>query len=159
MKRILVLTMVLALGVSGVPLAAQQKVGTIGGIAKDACQSRQKDAKVQLRNVDTGALAGSTIPDKEGNFTFTGILPANYVAELLSKDGKVIDVSKSVAVAAGAIVKAVTVGSSAPCETPFFQSTAGLLLLGVGAAGAVAGVAVVKGKKDKKDKKDASPKK
>ncbi|MCX6544994.1 MAG: carboxypeptidase-like regulatory domain-containing protein [Acidobacteria bacterium] len=143
MKRILILTMVLALGVSGVPLAAQQpQIGTIEGFARDACQSRLKDAKIQLRNVDTGVLAGSTITDKEGKFTFAGILPANYVAELLNKDGKVTDVSKSVAVAAGAVVKDVAVGSSAPCAVPFFLSTAGLLLLGAIAAGAVVGVVV-----------------
>jgi Carboxypeptidase regulatory-like domain len=142
MKRILILTMVLALGLAGVPLAAQQQVGTIEGIAKDACQSRLKDAKVQLRNVDTGVLAGSTITDKDGKFTFTGILPANYVAEIVNKGGKVTDVSKSVAVAAGAVVKDVTVGSSAPCAPPFFLSTAGLLLLGAIAAGAVVGVVV-----------------
>jgi hypothetical protein len=142
MKRILILTMVLALGVSGVPLAAQQKAGTIEGIAKNACQSRQKDAKVQLRNVDTGALAGSTITDKDGKFTFTGILPANYVAEIVNKSGKVDGVSKSVAVAAGAIVKDVTIGSSEPCPAPFLLTTAGLLLLGAIAAGAVVGVVV-----------------
>jgi hypothetical protein len=142
MKQILIMTMVLALAVSGIPLAAQQKVGTIEGIARDACQSRQKDAKVQLRNVDTGALAGSTTTDKEGRFPFAGIVPANYVAELLSKDGKVADVSKPVTLLAGAVAKDVALGSSEPCAPPYY-----LLLLGAIAAGAVVAVVVASGSK------------
>jgi hypothetical protein len=151
MKRILVLTIVLALSVLGIAMAAQQG-GSIEGTAKDSNQNPLAAVKVQLRNVDTGALAGSTSSSSTGAFSFTGIAPGNYVIEIVDAAGKIIGVSSSISVAAGAAITGVTLAASAAGAAAaaaaaggagsFFTSTAGLLLLGAVAAGTAAAVVV-----------------
>jgi hypothetical protein len=75
------------------PILAQQgaPTATINGIAKKEAKKPYTDYTTRARNVQTGQIAGTaTNADPDANFSITGLPPANYVVELLNKDGKVV---------------------------------------------------------------------
>ena len=152
MKRILVLTIVLALGVVGAAMAAQQG-GTIEGIAKDSCQKPIPGAKVVLRNTDTGGVAAETVAGNGGTFSFASVAPGNYVVEVVDQAGKIIGVSPAIPVTAGSNTPNVRPVGSTACAlagvaaagglAAFFLTTGGLVMLGSAAAVTAAGVIAV----------------
>lgn len=83
----------LAAAMAAVPLIGQQAPPsvTLSGIAKKEAKKPYTDYTTRARNVQTGEIAGTaTNADPDANFTITGLPPANYVLELLNKDGKVV---------------------------------------------------------------------
>jgi len=123
--------------------AYAQGTGSIAG-------NTMSGVKVQLRNVDSGQLVGSTQSAADGGFSFTGLNPGNYVVEIVDAAGKVIGTSTSMSLAAGGVISGVTVAASAAGAAAgaaaagglgaFFTSTGGILVLvGIG-AGVTAGV-------------------
>ena len=64
---------------------------TLNGIAKKEAKKPYTDYTTRARNVQTGEIAGTaTNADPDANFSISGLPPANYVLELLNKDGKVV---------------------------------------------------------------------
>jgi hypothetical protein len=137
MKKLLasVLCVALAISMSPINLVAAgralqpgQKTGEISGkTAKDG--KPLQNYKVQLRNVDTGTLVGTTTSASDGAFKFTGLPEGNYVVETVDAAGNIIATSAKIGLAAGAmIVGNLAVGTSA--------AAAGA---GAAAAGAAAG--------------------
>jgi hypothetical protein len=85
--------MALATAMAAVPILAQQAPPsvTISGIAKKEAKKPYTDYTTRARDVQTGVIAGTaTNGDPDANFTITGLPPANYVVELLNKDGKIV---------------------------------------------------------------------
>jgi hypothetical protein len=83
----------LAALLAGVPILAQQGTPTVtlGGIAKKEAKKPYTDYTTRARNVQTGEIAGTTTnADPDANFVLTNLPPANYLVELLNKDGKVV---------------------------------------------------------------------
>lgn len=129
--------------------ARQQGTGSLSGTAQTGNQSLS-GIKVQLRNVDTGQLAGSTTSASNGAFSFTGLTPGNFVVEIVDAAGNIIGTSASMSVAAGAVISGVTVAASAAGALAgaaaagglgaFFTSTGGILTLAGVGAGVTAGV-------------------
>ena len=85
--------MALATAMAAVPILAQQAPPsvTISGIAKKEAKKPYTDYTTRARDVQSGVIAGTaTNADPDANFTITGLPPANYVVELLNKDGKIV---------------------------------------------------------------------
>jgi hypothetical protein len=85
--------MALATAMAAVPILAQQAPPsvTISGIAKKEAKKPYTDYTTRARDVQTGVIAGTaTNSDPDANFSITGLPPANYVVELLNKDGKIV---------------------------------------------------------------------
>ena len=85
--------MALATAMAAVPILAQQAPpsATISGIAKKEAKKPYTDYTTRARDVQTGVIAGTaTNGDPDANFSITGLPPANYVVELLNKDGKIV---------------------------------------------------------------------
>jgi len=83
----------LAAAMAAVPIIAQQAPPsvTISGIAKKEAKKPYTDYTTRARDVQSGVIAGTaTNADPDANFTITGLPPANYVVELLNKDGKIV---------------------------------------------------------------------
>jgi hypothetical protein len=83
----------LAATMAAAPLIGQQAPPsvTLSGIAKKEAKKPYNEYTTRARNVQTGEIAGTaTNADPDANFTITGLPPANYVLELLNKDGKVV---------------------------------------------------------------------
>jgi hypothetical protein len=85
----------LAMAMATVPILAAGQQGaatvTLAGIAKKEAKKPYTDYTTRARNVQTGEIAGTaTNTDPDANFTISGLPPANYLVELLNKDGKVV---------------------------------------------------------------------
>jgi hypothetical protein len=83
----------IALSMASVSILAQQgpPTVTLTGIAKKEAKKPYTDYTTRARNVQSGEIAGTaTNTDPDANFTITGLPPANYVVELLDKNGKVV---------------------------------------------------------------------
>ncbi len=143
MKRVALLIVAIALGLAVVADAAQG-TGKISGIARDSQNQALPSAKVQLRNVDTGLLVGTTRAAANGAFEFTGLNPANYIVEIVDESDRIVGLTPAMALAAGGVITGLSVAVSAAGALAgaaaaggiggFFASTGGiLLLLGIGA--------------------------
>lgn len=84
----------------------QGATGALQGVAQSSTGEVFSNVTVQLRNVQTGQLAGSTTTNAAGSFSFTGLNPANYVVEIVNQAGTIIGTSSVVSVTAGAAVAA-----------------------------------------------------
>lgn len=88
----LALAMTFAVGVIMQPalIAGGQGSGLITGTAEKEAKKPYTDYSVRARNVQQGIIAATVPLDPQGNFQLTGIDPANYLVELLDKNGKVV---------------------------------------------------------------------
>src|SRR5258707_1257653 len=79
----------LASGLMVTFLTASMSVGlgaqtaSINGTAKNEVKMPYSDFTVQVRNVMTGTIAGTSTLDANAKWTFTSLPPANYVVELV----------------------------------------------------------------------------
>jgi hypothetical protein len=83
----------LAVVMASIPIIAQQAppTATIAGIAKKEAKKPYSDYTTRARDVMTGVIAGTaTNTDPDANFSISGLPPANYVIELLDKNGKIV---------------------------------------------------------------------
>ena len=112
--------------------AIAQTNGTISGIAS-VDGKPLANVTVRLRNVDTGQLVGNTTSNAQGQFSFTGLGPGNFVVETVSANGTILGTSTAIALTAAAMVATgITVATTAAA-----LAAAG----GVGAAAVGAGAA------------------
>jgi hypothetical protein len=131
--------LILLLVVSSAPVAVSQGGGSVSGIARNGHNQALSSMRVQLRNLDTGQLVGSTTSASNGAFSFSGLNAGNYIVEIVDAAGHVIGTSTSMAVAAGSVISNVTVaasvagslagGAAAGGLGAFFASTGGILTL------------------------------
>jgi hypothetical protein len=85
--------------------AAAQRGGTgatqIAGAAFHADDTPIPRAKLQLRNLISGTIAGAAVANDRGQFVFVDMTPGIYIVELISRSAKVLAVSDAVAVGRG----------------------------------------------------------
>lgn len=141
MRKLLASALCVALSVSVAPVnviaagkVVAQTNGAISGVAS-VDGKPLANVTVRLRNVDTGQLVGNTTASGQGQFSFSGLGPGNFVVETVSANGTILGTSTAITLTTTAmVVSNVTVGTSAAA-----LAAAG----GVGAA--VAGGAAVGG--------------
>jgi hypothetical protein len=83
----------LAVALAAVPILAQQGAPTVtlAGVAKKEAKKPYTDYTTRARNMQTGEISGTaTNMDPDANFSITGLPPANYLVELLDKNGKIV---------------------------------------------------------------------
>jgi hypothetical protein len=120
MKKLLAsaLCVALSMGVAPVNVIAAGKVlaqtnGAISGVAS-VDGKPLANVTVRLRNVDTGQLVGNTTSNAQGQFSFSGLGPGNFVVETVSANGTILGTSTAIALTATAmVVTNITVGTSA----------------------------------------------
>jgi hypothetical protein len=138
MKKLLASALCIALSISVAPVhliaagrAIAQTNGAISGTATVDGKPLQ-NVTVRLRNVDNGTLAGETKADANGQFSFSGLGPGNYVVETVAANGTILGTSTAIALTAAAmVVTGVSVGTSAAV-----MAGAGAAAAGAGAVGA-----------------------
>lgn len=152
--------LVLQVGLLAAPAKAGSKAGaqaaasgSINGIARSSSGEVLPSYTVQLRNLQTGQLAGTTRSDVVGSFSFTDLPAGNYVVELVSPTGRIVGSSALIAVGSGATVTvsltAAAFGGAAAAGSTGGISTA-LIVTSLAAAAGIAAVIVV-------SRGDASP--
>ena len=150
-KRIASLALMLTLGVALAAGAAPQASGKVAGTVRDAQGQALPNAKLQLRNVETGQVVARTRAAATAAYEFSGVPAGNYIVEIVDDSDRVIGLSAAAPLAAGGAVTGLIAALTASTAAggAFFASTAGILLLvGLG-AGVTAGVIAATG--------DASP--
>jgi len=111
-----------------------QTNGAISGVASVDGKPLANVA-VRLRNVDTGQVVGNTTANGQGQFSFAGLGPGNFVVETVAANGTVLGTSTAIALTATAMV-----------VTNVVVSTSAAALAAAGGVGAaVAGGAAVGG--------------
>ena len=85
----LAFSMALAATPTTLVAGGQQNV-TIGGTAKKEAKKPYTDYTVRARNSQGGQIAGMGMLDTNAQFSLAGMPPANYLVELLDKNGKVV---------------------------------------------------------------------
>jgi hypothetical protein len=141
MRKSFAVVLVVVVAMSGSAPVWAQAQGALSGLAQSSDRAPLANFRVQVRNADTGDLAGSTTSNQAGQFSFGALSPGNYVVEIVDAAGKVVGLSSSLTVAPGATVT-VTVGATAAGALAA-AGGGGLSLLGLGplASVAVAGAA------------------
>ena len=155
MKRVVVLALMTTMMVPALPLTAAgrfparaglgQATGGIQGTATSSTGQALPNTTVQLRNLQTGQLAGTTTSNATGGFSFTGLNPANYVVEIVSPTGTIVGSSSAVAVTAGQTVTVTVCASAAAAggaATSAGVSTAVIITTIAAGAGIAAAVAL-----------------
>lgn len=125
-----------------------QTQGLIAGVAS-VDGKPLTNITVRLRNIDSGQLVGNTTANAAGEFSFNGLSPGNYIAEMVAANGTILGTSVAVSLTITAMVASnVTVGATAAAMaasgtavTGAAIGAAGAATGGAAAAGAVAGAA------------------
>src|SRR5688572_7205353 len=120
MKKLLASALCVALSMTLAPInlvaagrVVAQATGAISGIAS-VDGKPLANVSVRLRNVDTGQLVGNTTANAQGQFSFAGLGPGNFVVETVAANGTILGTSTVIALtAATMVVSSVTVGTSA----------------------------------------------
>lgn len=129
-----VVAMVLAVALATVtwsaPLqaVAKQEPGGVNGVARDAAKNPLGDHTIQLRNAQTGQLAGSSTSNAAGEFSFTGINPGSFVIEIVDAAGNILGTATATVTAGVVTTVAVT------------ATALGVAAVAAGAAGGLVGV-------------------
>ena len=116
MRQIIAIALASTLSFSALPIsvvAAGAQTASIAGITQSVTGQNVANATVQLRNLGTGPLAGTTTSSPTGSFGFTGLAAGNYSVEVVNAAGQIMGSSTAIQVAAGAAVTGVTVTATA----------------------------------------------
>jgi hypothetical protein len=145
MRRTIAIALATSMVVSASPLfaagarrGAQPPGASLAGTATSSAGRPLANTTVQVRNLATGQLAGTTTSAANGGFTVAGLEAGNYSIEVVNAAGQIIGTSASVSVAAGATVTGVTVSASAAAIGAAAGAAAG-----AGAAGSGISTAVI----------------
>jgi len=123
------------------PAGAPATTGLVIGTAWKGDTLPYPQARIRLRNVETGRAVARTVSDADGRFLFERVDPGAYVVELVSTEDKVLAVGDLFGVAAGGqATTLVRLSSKAPWFGSFFGNAAAAAIsaastLGVTAVG------------------------
>jgi hypothetical protein len=121
------------------PAVAASTVGVVLGTAWKGDTLPYPQARIRLRNVETGRSAARTISDADGRFRFDRVEPGAYVVELLSNEDRVLAVGDLFGVSAGGQATTyVRLSSRAPWAAGFFGNAAAAAIAAASAIGVTA---------------------
>ena len=154
MKRLLALTLAVALVMIGVPtssFAGPRVTSSVAGMAKDTTGKPLANTTVRLRNIQNGNLAATSRTSISGAFAFENLTSGNYIVESVNAAGRIVATSSSIDLAPGMARTGVTVTAPADVAAAaqagavaagggFFASAGGTVLLAAIGAGVVAGL-------------------
>jgi hypothetical protein len=116
-----------------IPVAPRSAATQVSGVAFHVDDTPIARAKLQLRNVVSGTIAGAAVANQGGQFVFIDITPGIYVVELISRSAKVLAVSDAVAVARGESATTFVRESSRPGDFQDFFVNAAIAVSSVAA--------------------------
>ena len=149
----------IAMVLTGAPLHAQGSVGgpspqatqfvktasstrsMIAGTVFDPQSNPMADARVRLRNLQTGQIDQTAVTNRVGEFRLVAVPDIPYVVELADEDGRIVSISDVIIAHVGEVAATtLTAGTRLPAFARIFGNTAGTVLaamtgLGVTAAG------------------------
>jgi hypothetical protein len=119
------------------PVAAT--TGVVIGTAWRGDTKPYPQARIRLRNVDTGRGVSRTLSDADGRFRFETVDPGAYAVELLSSEDQVLAIGDLFGVLAGGqATTLVRLSSKRPWFAAFFENTATAAIAAASALGVTA---------------------
>lgn len=119
--------------------AAPTTFGAVTGTAWKGDTTPYPQARIRLRNVETGRSVARTVSDANGRFRFERADPGVYVVELVSNEDKVLAVGDLFSVTAGNQSPTfVRLGSKAPWVAGFFGNAAAAAIAAASTLGVTA---------------------
>lgn len=113
--------------------------GAVIGTAWKGDTTPYPQARIRLRNVETGRAVARTVSDADGRFHFDRVDPGVYVVELVSNEDKVLAVGDLFSVTAGdQATTLVRLSSKAPWVAGFFGNAAAAAIATAAAIGVTA---------------------
>ena len=141
----------LLLSVSGLPRVAAQTPagppsavapapsGSVIGTAWKGDTTPYPQARIRLRNVETGRAVARTVSDGDGRFRFERVDPGAFVVELASNEDKVLAIGDLFSVSAGGqATTLVRLSSKAPWVAGFFGNAAAAAIAAASTLGVTA---------------------
>jgi hypothetical protein len=153
MRRLTAFALAATLSVSGVIVTATAQLpplSSIAGTVQSAAGQTVGNIAVQLRDLTTGRVAGTTSSSSTGTFGFSAVVAGSYSVELVNAVGQVVGASAAISVAAGAVVSGVMVTASAaaagapPAAASGSLVTTAVIVMTAAAAIGIAGVVAVR---------------
>ena len=109
----------------GLPAGAATRGTSVTGAAWNVDNAPIPGAHLQLRNLTNGKIAGTTLADEAGRFSFTNIEGGTYAVELVATGGKIVTVGQAFVIAPGETVATfVRLGTKVPWFSGFFSNAA-----------------------------------
>jgi hypothetical protein len=98
MRQLIATAVIFALSMYAMPIsaAAQGQAASIAGTAQSAAGQTVANVTVQLRNLATGQLTGTTTSSASGSFGFGGLAAGNYSIEVVNAAGQIIGASAAI---------------------------------------------------------------
>jgi hypothetical protein len=111
--------------VAGATARAADAFTSIAGTAWKADNTPLPGARVRLRSVVTGKIAGAALADDHGQFRFDQVPAGTYIAELVDESGSVLAVGHVFSAAPGETVATfVRLSTHVPWYDGFFANAA-----------------------------------
>ena len=88
-------------------MAGPIETGVVRGVVWNGDNSPIANAKVRLRNIETGRVVSATQTSADGQFLLAEIAKGSYLAELVSDNGKVLAVGSAFRIAPGETVSTI----------------------------------------------------
>ena len=113
--------------------------GAVIGTAWKGDTTPYPQARIRLRNVETGRAVARTVSDADGRFRFERVDPGAYVVELASNEDKVLAIGDLFSVTAGdQATTLVRLSSKAPWVAGFFGNAAAAAIAAASTLGVTA---------------------
>jgi hypothetical protein len=112
---------------------------SVRGVVWNADNSPLPNAKVRLRNLQTGRVDAAATANENGQFTFDSLEGGSYVIELVGENSKVIAIGQSFRLERGETVATfVRLGARQPRLAGLFSNTAAAVIAAASGAGVTA---------------------
>ena len=105
--RLLTCCSLVSIVVCGNASAGPVDTGVVRGVVWSGDNSPIANAKVRLRNIETGRVVSASETSSDGQFTFAGVAKSSYLVELVSDNGKVLAVGPAFRLEPGQTVSTV----------------------------------------------------
>lgn len=141
-KKFFAVAVLLAVALTSVPVSlfaqAPPQDGVINGTATGPKGEVLANTRVQLRDVKTKQLVGTTTTNAQGRYEFTNLPASDYVVEVVSPAGAIIGTTAVISLTAGAMIAAGVGVTATAAGAIAAGAAAGAAAAGAGAAGAAA---------------------
>jgi hypothetical protein len=131
-----------AFAAAGAP-RAQAQPASLSGTASSSAGQTLANVTVQLRDVVTGQLAGTTTSTATGAFSFGGLQAGTYTVEVVSATGQIVGTSAAISVTAGATVTGIAVSATAAAVAGGAAAAGAAVAGGSAAAGGISTAVIV----------------
>jgi hypothetical protein len=120
-------------------MAGPADAGVVRGVVWNSDNTPIGNAKVRLRNIDTGRVVAASETSTSGQFLFANVAKSSYLVELVSDSGKVLAVGPAFRIGPGETVSTVVrLPTRRSWYASMFSNTAAAVIAAASSVGLIA---------------------